>query len=79
MDQNNAAIRQELMAANPTFRQLSQQHADLDSQLHQLQERRFLSPQEEAEELRLKKLKLQLKDEMESLVRERLHVPSLAS
>jgi len=42
--------------------QLAAQHSSLDSQLSQLSQKRFLSPQEEMEERQLKKMKLSLKD-----------------
>ncbi len=65
-----AAInRQDLMAHNESYRQLSQEHSALEVQLNQLRERRFLSSEEEIEELRLKKRKLHIKDEMEALLR----------
>lgn len=70
LHQGVTAIRQELMANNDTFRQLASRHSDLEKQLEQLKQRRFLSADEEFEEIRLKKLKLQLKDEMETYVRQ---------
>ncbi|MGH9535787.1 MAG: YdcH family protein [Terriglobales bacterium] len=72
MDSVAAINRQDLMAHNDAFRQLSQEHSALETQLSQLRERRFLSSEEEVEELRLKKRKLQLKDEMEALLRRSL-------
>jgi uncharacterized protein YdcH (DUF465 family) len=64
------AIREELMARDDSFRQLVSRHSELESQLQQFKERRFLSADEEMQELRLKKLKLQIKDEMEQMVRQ---------
>lgn len=69
MDSQIAITRDNLMASNEAYRQLSQQHTALEAQLRDLRERRFLSSDEAAEELRLKKRKLQIKDEMESLLR----------
>lgn len=63
------AVRQDLLARDEEFRQLAQRHSDLDAQIQSLQARPFLSADEEAEEIRLKKLKLQIKDEMERRVR----------
>ncbi|MGH9412372.1 MAG: hypothetical protein ACRD0Y_01405 [Terriglobales bacterium] len=45
-------------------RQLADEHALLDLQLEQLHQKRFLTPDEEMDATRLKKLKLQLKDAM---------------
>lgn len=69
MDSQAAIMREDLMANNEAYRQLSQQHTALEAQLRNLRERRFLSTDEAAEELRLKKKKLQIKDEMEALLR----------
>lgn len=44
--------------------QLAHEHALLDSQLQNLHQKRFLTPEEEMEAVRLKKLKLQVKDAM---------------
>jgi uncharacterized protein YdcH (DUF465 family) len=68
------AIREELMAHDDSFRQLAHQHARLESQLGQLRQKRFLTSDEELEEVRLKKLKLHLKDEMEQMVYSRLRM-----
>lgn len=70
MDQPAAVIRQELMAHNEVFQQLAHRHSELETQLHDFQQRRYLTADEEAQELQLKKLKLHVKDEMESLLRQ---------
>lgn len=49
------------------FSQLAAQHSSLESQLQQLHQKRFLTPDEEMETVRLKKLKLQIKDAMRTL------------
>lgn len=48
------------------FSQLAAEHSALDSQLQKLHEKRFLTQEEEMEAVRLKKLKLQVKDAMYS-------------
>ncbi|HEY6293382.1 MAG TPA: YdcH family protein [Terriglobia bacterium] len=65
------AIRMQLMASNPEYQKLSQQHAHYAALLDQLSSRRYLSEQEQLEETRIKKMKLRLKDEMETLVHKR--------
>jgi len=64
------AIREELMANNEQYRRLRQQHTNYASQLEQLAAKNFLTEEEKLEEVRLKKLKLRAKDQMELLVRQ---------
>ncbi len=61
-------VTAELMESNPEFRKLKHQHADYERRLNQLRERRFPSQEEQTEEARLKKLKLNLKDQMQQIV-----------
>jgi len=63
------AIREELMANNPEYRRLREEHIRYASQLDQLAAKIFLTEEEKLEEVRLKKLKLRVKDQMELLVR----------
>ncbi len=64
------AIREQLMAGNAQYRRLHEEHARYASQLAQLAAKTYLSEEEQVEEVRLKKLKLRLKDQMEMLVRQ---------
>ena len=70
----NAADAQEvknfLLQSDQQFRQLAEQHHQLDDRLHQLIEKHYLSTTEQFEEVTLKKKKLALKDQMETIVRE---------
>jgi len=68
MSTPTGAIRTQLMANSPEYQQLSEQHAHYAALLDQLTSRRYLNEQEQLEETRLKKLKLRLKDQMETLV-----------
>lgn len=54
---------------SPTFEELRSQHEDHERRLEELRRQTWLTPDEEIEEKRLKKLKLYLKDQMESLRR----------
>jgi uncharacterized protein YdcH (DUF465 family) len=58
-----------LLQSNDEFRQLATQHHDLDERIHSLAHRQYLSEPEQLEEVTLKKRKLQLKDQMESMLR----------
>ena len=62
-----AQVRDLLLANNDEFRRLSQEHQQYSQRLDSLINKRYLSEDEKVEEVRLKKLKLRLKDEMERL------------
>jgi uncharacterized protein YdcH (DUF465 family) len=64
------AVREQLMAGNEQYRRLCEEHARYKVQLNQLSAKVHLSDDEQAEEVRLKKLKLHVKDQMELLVRQ---------
>jgi uncharacterized protein YdcH (DUF465 family) len=79
----NAADAQEvknfLLHSDQQFRQLAEQHHQLDDRLHQLIEKHYLSATEQFEQVTLKKKKLALKDQMETIVREYARQRSRAS
>jgi uncharacterized protein YdcH (DUF465 family) len=60
-------VRDQLLASNEVFRKLAEEHSQYAQRLDALVTKRFLSEEEKLEEVRLKKLKLHLKDQMESL------------
>ena len=60
-------VRDLLLSQNDEFRRLVQEHSQYSQRLDSLSSKRFLSEDEKVEEVRLKKLKLHLKDEMEKL------------
>ena len=57
-------LKAHLMATDESFRRLCEQHAAYDKQVEALEAKHALTPEEEIEEVRLKKLKLHLKDQM---------------
>jgi uncharacterized protein len=61
-------LRAHLMETNAEYRQLAAQHNDYAQKLETLESRTYLTSQEQLEEVRLKKLKLHLKDQMEAIV-----------
>jgi len=63
-------VRDSLIASNELFRKLATEHSQYDQRLSALTQKRFLSEEEKVEEVRLKKLKLRLKDQMEQLEQE---------
>ena len=58
-------LRDQIMASNDEFRRLAQEHNQYAQRLDSLIQKRYLSEDEKLEEVRLKKLKLRLKDQME--------------
>lgn len=63
----SAELRAQLLEGNDEFRRLAQEHAQYSQKLDSLIAKRFLSEEEKVEEVRLKKLKLRLKDEMQRI------------
>ena len=66
---NVQELKELLLKTDETFRQLATQHHELDSRLHELAVKQYLSESEQVEEITLKKKKLQLKDRMEDILR----------
>ena len=60
-------VRDQLLASNDEFRRLADEHSQYQQRLENLIQKKYLSEDEKLEEVRLKKLKLRLKDQMESL------------
>ena len=72
-------VKNLLLHDSDQYRQLVEQHHQLDSRLHQLHDKQYLSTPEHLEEVTLKKRKLALKDRMEEMAREYMHAHSRAS
>ena len=62
----NAPVREQLLASSVEFRKLAEEHSNYSQRLESLCTQKYLSEDEKIEETRLKKLKLRLKDEMET-------------
>jgi len=59
--------RDELLSSHEEFRRLAEEHRNYSQRLDTLIQKRYLSEEEKLEEVRLKKLKLRLKDQMEMI------------
>jgi uncharacterized protein YdcH (DUF465 family) len=73
------SLRGLLLQHDDGYRQLVEQHHDLDHRLHELSDRPYLSTSEQLEEVTLKKRKLALKDRMEQMARAYTSVNSRTS
>jgi len=62
--------KDQLMASHDEFRRLAQEHMQYAQRLDSLTQKRYLTEDEKLEEVRLKKLKLRLKDQMENIQRQ---------
>jgi uncharacterized protein YdcH (DUF465 family) len=71
MNDQSSDLRQLLLQTDEEFHSLAVQHHELEDRLHQLTEKHYLSEPEQVEEVTLKKRKLQLKDRMETILRQR--------
>jgi uncharacterized protein YdcH (DUF465 family) len=71
-------LRRKLLQNDEEYRQLFTQHHDLDEKINDLSHRHYLSEPEQVEETTLKKRKLHLKDQMESILRRYSHGSSAA-
>ena len=60
-------VRDQLLASNEESRRLADEHTQYSQRLDSLIQKKYLSEEEKVEEVRLKKLKLHLKDQMETL------------
>lgn len=61
-------LKAHLMETNEEFRELASRHSEYARKLDELEALPHLSDQEQIEEVRLKKLKLRLKDQMEAIM-----------
>jgi uncharacterized protein len=64
------SVREQLLASHEEFRRLAQEHNQYSQRLHSLIEKKYLTEDEKLEEVRIKKVKLRLKDQMHMIEQE---------
>jgi uncharacterized protein YdcH (DUF465 family) len=69
MEAKEQSLVEQLCNSNPRFRMLYEEHALLEKELRELDEKGFLTQEEEVERKKVQKLKLAGKDEMERILR----------
>ncbi|MGH7970150.1 MAG: YdcH family protein [Limisphaerales bacterium] len=62
-------IRDNSMANNPEYQRLYEEHGRYAAQLDRLEAKTYLTEEEKVEEVRLKKIKLHLKDQMAAVLK----------
>ena len=68
METNQDELKAHLMATSEEFRSLADQHCQYHKLLEALEAKPHLTDEEQAEEHRLKKLKLRIKDQMNEIL-----------
>jgi hypothetical protein len=67
-------IRQSLYLKDPEFRSLVEEHSRCESRLEEIINSSYLSSEDLLQEATLKKIKLRLKDQMESILARHRHL-----
>ena len=68
MELGTVDIKEHLLRSDEDFRRLAQRHHQYDEQLDKLVHKIHLTEEEKVEETNLKKMKLHVKDQMESMI-----------
>lgn len=66
-------VRQSLLAHDPEFRRLAEEHSRCESQLEQILKQPYMNSEDLIQETYLKKQKLRLKDQMELMIARHQH------
>ena len=61
-------VKAQLMSSSPDFRRLAEEHHQYEGRIQEIQHRPHMSAQDHLDEITLKKKKLQLKDQMNSMI-----------
>ena len=72
-------LRENLLQTDEEFRRLTAQHRDLEARVDELSRQLYRTGPEEVEKATLKKRKLQVKDRMEEILRQRGDPPGVTA
>ncbi len=67
------SLKEHLLATNEAFRSLAAQHAEYSRQIDAIESKSHLTDADEIEEQRLKKLKLNVKDQLNEMLAQYKH------
>lgn len=67
------SLKAHLLASDEQFRRLAEQHATFKRQLDEIESKPHVTEADELEEQRIKKLKLQIKDQMNEILAQSRH------
>jgi uncharacterized protein YdcH (DUF465 family) len=68
---NTESLKEQLIMTDPEFRELAREHGKYEERLSQLSALNYPNDEEQLEEVTLKKKKLAIKDQMQSILLER--------
>lgn len=68
MEITQEELKAQLIQSSQEFRALTERHAEYKKRVHELEEKAHPSVEEQQEEAQLKKLKLQIKDQMSDML-----------
>lgn len=69
MEQRDLEMIKKYMEDDFTLRKLYEEHVDLEEKLNNLSQKNYLTPTEELEQARLKKIKLRGRDQIEMILK----------
>jgi uncharacterized protein YdcH (DUF465 family) len=78
MQFNPEELKAHLMETDQEFRRLATQHCEYKKQIEALASKPYLTPEQQLEESRIKKLKLRLKDQMQEIIDRYRHAHQMA-
>ncbi|PLY03671.1 MAG: DUF465 domain-containing protein [Desulfuromonas sp.] len=70
MQEQERVLVEKLVSENPRFRKLYEEHQFFEKELVELEDRPHLTPEDELEQKKIKKLKLAGKEEMELILQQ---------